>query len=171
MGTLSLWMISPRPEYGPAVGNTQTRTYQHNLNVKKNESKRFTVINRQFEAHMFDVCSTQSCPFFCSSLRGSLSRPVSLTQATWQQADTSNHMVVCTDLAMHSLSLPCPPFLPVLLPSLVGYFKPQQAPKPQTTSHNVAAAASRGPAEASEPGALLAAEPEVGGRAGVVVGT
>ena len=50
--------------------------------------------------------------------------------------------------------------------SLVGYFKPQQAPKPQTTSHSGAAAASWGPAEASEPGALLVTEPEVGGRAG-----
>lgn len=50
--------------------------------------------------------------------------------------------------------------------SLVGYFKPHQAPEPQTTSHSGAAAALQGPAEASEPGALLATEPEVGGRAG-----
>lgn len=31
---------------------------------------------------------------------------ISLTQATWQQTDINNHMVVCTDLAMHSLPYP-----------------------------------------------------------------
>lgn len=56
--------------------------------------------------------------------------------------DVKNHMVVCADLASHSI-----PSLPLFLNSplsLVGYFKPQQASAPQTTSHSGAAAASRG---------------------------
>lgn len=101
------------------------------------------MINTQQEAHMFHICLIQSCPFSVVHCEVTY-LVISLTQATWQQTDINNHMVVCTDLAMHSLPS-LPPFLPVLPLSLVGYFKPQQAPKPQTTSHNVAAAASRGP--------------------------
>lgn len=58
--------------------------------------------------------------------------------------DVKNHMVVCADLAC-TLSLPYPHLFLHFPSSLVGYFKPQQAPKPQTTSHSGAAAASRGP--------------------------
>lgn len=78
-------------------------------------------------------------------------------------------MVVCADLAMHSLPS-LPPSLPVLPLSLVGYFKPQQASK--TTDHitQCRGCCLQGPAEASEPGALLVTEPEVGGRAGDAAG-
>lgn len=101
------------------------------------------MINRQQEAHMAYISLIQSCPF--SVVHCEVTYLVHLShQATWQPTDINNHMVVCTDLATHSLPSQ-PPFLPVLPLSLVGYFKPQQAPKPQTTSDNVAAAASSGP--------------------------
>lgn len=73
-------------------------------------------------------------------------------------------MVVCADLA----SCP-PPSLRIFLrvpSSLVGYFKPPRASKPQTTSQSGAAAGLLGtPQRPQTRAALLAKEPEVGGRA------
>lgn len=82
-----------------------------------------------------------------------------------KQTVMSGTIWLCVQTWPCTLSLPHPQLFLHFPSSLVGYFKPQQAPKPQTTSHGSAAAASGGPQRPRRPGALLATEPEVGGRA------
>ena len=80
------------------------------------------------------------------------------SHAALKQSVTSKTIWSCVQTWPRALLLPSPS-------SLVGYFKPQLASKPQTTSHSGAAAVSGDPQRPRSRGALLATRPEVGGRA------